>query len=620
MSEKTSFKSSVAEVKLAYNIVDYIQQSGIKLKQNGATKWKGLCPFHNEKTPSFSVDEHFQNFRCFGCGAHGDLISFVSQNESLEFFDAVRKLAEDKGIDLKLENAEDAVDYKSLRACIKSAANFYLQEFRKLSEDHPARKQIAERGLSFNKSRYGYAPEGRQTLAKHLQAEGFSDEIILKTGVCTKFDNNDQIFDFWHGRLMFFITDVTGKPIGFSGRKLYETDKRGKYVNSPDGPLFDKSASLYNIDKAKKPASDDKNIMIVEGQFDVAAYVEADMSNVVASSGTAFTEKQAMICRRLVSEKGRLTFCFDGDKAGAAAALKVFQAVPAIHSQAYVVSFPEGQDPCDYRLEHGSEALREYTEKTSVPMVEFVLDMTMADFDLDSPVGRSRYLEAAAKVLKTVASLPLKEAYMRKVALDAFTTVDVVREVVSKASPLESNSYAPKKEEHVENRPVFDEEKELNVEEIIEKIDTDEIYGIAARWIALGLMEPRLIPAIVKNKNLIPIELHNFVEDLSTKDPESRLIPEIFDEVTLAKKFFESNYFPLAHIMNTESIKSQFKYLGKTLRSEIIARRESNVRSKISRILEQSKDSSPEFLEKAIAKEEGILENFMQESGLANSI
>lgn len=603
MSDQTSFKNVVAEVKLAYNIVDYIQQSGIKLKQNGATKWKGLCPFHNEKTPSFSVDEHFQNYRCFGCGAGGDLISFVENNESLDFFDAIRKLAEDKGIDLKLEKTEDAVDYKSLRACIKSAANFYLQEFKKLPKDHIARKQITERGLSFKKTRYGYAPEGRQSLYKALKAEGFSDEIILKTGVCTKFENNDQLFDFWHGRLMFFITDITGKPIGFSGRKLYDTDKRGKYVNSPDGPLFDKSASLYNIDRAKKPASDAKEILVVEGQFDVSAYVEADMVNVVASSGTAFTEKQAMIARRLVSENGRIVFCFDGDDAGAKAAEKVFKAVPAIHSQAYVVSFPDKQDPCDYRLEHGSEALAEYTKNAAKPMLEFVLETAMKGFDLDSPVGRSRYMELAARILKTVASVPLREAYVKKVALDSFSSVDTVREVVSKAEPLDSNSYAAKEETKVDVRPELESETETDIEEISALMEEDPIYNISARLIALALMDLRFVSPLVKTVRYMPKEFQKFVVDLSSLSNDGSLIPEMFKDVELAKKLMETDFFPLAHMMNLDRSKEQFLYMRKALKMKVLHNRESAVKTKISRILEQSDHSDPEFLAKALEKE-----------------
>lgn len=617
MSDSTSFKSSVAEVKLAYNIVDYIQSSGIKLKQNGATKWKGLCPFHNEKSPSFSVDEHFQNYRCFGCGASGDLISFVEKTENLEFFDAIKKLAEDKGIDLKLETSEDSIDYKSLRACIKAAANFYLKEFKKLSEDHPARKQVKERGLSFGKVRYGYAPEGRQTLYKHLKEQGFSDEVITKTGVCLKFNGEGEPFDFWHGRLMFFITDITGRPVGFSGRKLYETDKRGKYVNSPDGPLFDKSSVLYNIDTAKKMIADTKSILVVEGQFDVSAYVEAGMLNVVASSGTAFTEKQAMICRRITGENGKIVFCFDGDSAGSNAAEKVFRNVPMIHSQAYVVSFPEGQDPCDYRLEHGDEALEEYTKKAAKPIVEFVLDLAKKDFDLDSSVGRSRYLEKAAQILKTVTSISLRDAFVKKVALDSFTSVDIVREVVAKAEPLESGSHAAKSEEDVETRPAYAEEVEVELSEIVELIKDDSLYNISARIMALSLSDSRFSAPLRQLIPIIPTELNKLAEEIGNishdaDEPAKALIPEMFNNSDLAAYLISTDLFPLSHMMDLDAMKNHFKYLRKNLKKEFVTRAEEGVRLKISRILEESNSVDSEFLMRAIQKEEEELEKLKQ--------
>jgi DNA primase len=618
MSDPTSFKSSVAEVKLAYNIVDYIQQSGIKLKQNGATKWKGLCPFHNEKSASFSVDEHFQNYRCFGCSASGDLISFVEKTENLEFFEAVKKLAEDKGIDLNITSSDDSIDYKSLKACIKVAANFYLKEFKKLTEDHPARKQVKERGLSFGKVRYGYAPEGRQTLYKHLQEQGFSDEVIAQTGVCMKFKDDGELFDFWHGRLMFFITDITGKPVGFSGRKLYETDKRGKYVNSADGPLFDKSSVLYNIDTAKKMISETKDILVVEGQFDVSAYVEAEMLNVVASSGTAFTEKQAMICRRIAGENGRIIFCFDGDSAGSNAAEKVFRNVPIIHSQAYVVSFPEGQDPCDYRLEHGNDALKDYTAKNAKPIVEFVLDHAKAGFDLDSSVGRSRYLEQAAKILKTVSSISLRDAFVKKVALDSFTSVDTVKEVLLKAEPLESGVYATKGDnEEVVTRPVYEDEVEIDLEEVKGLIKDDVIYSISARIMALALADSRFAAPLYQLIRIIPKELENLTGEIykisQNKESQSTsLIPEMFTDSKLAAYLIEAELFPLSSMMDLEITKNHFKYLRKSLKQEFVARAEASVRMKISRILENSNNDDSEFLMKAIQKEESELEKLKQ--------
>lgn len=611
MNKQKDFKSLVAEVKLAYNIVDYIQQSGVQLKQKGM-KYSGLCPFHNEKTSSFYVDENYQNYKCFGCGAAGDLLNFVQKQENLDFFEALKKLAEDKGIEVDIEGTEgSSIDYKSLRACMKATANFFYNEFNKLDENHVAKKEITERGLSVkNKMLYGYAPEGRKTLFNFLKEQGFSEETIVTTGVCKKSEKG-IFYDFWQGRLMFFITDITGKPIGFSGRKLYETDNRGKYVNSSDTPLFDKGASLYHIDGAKKTASDEKEMFVVEGQFDVSAFVEAGVKNVVASSGTAFTEKQGMIIRRLVTESGRIVFAFDGDTAGVAAAVKVFKNVPGIHDQSYVVSLPENQDPCDYRLEHGSEKLVEYVNKNAKPMIEFILEATSEDYDLDSTLGRSRYVDAACKVLKTISSASLRDVFIKKVSLDSFTSVESIREVLSKAEPIEIYSSKVNEEDKKEDeneRPKFDEGTEVDQNSIIQQIQTDAVYNVAARFISLSFMQRKFIPHLIKSHDLIPTNMQSIIEDLKTLDYNEKIVPEQFELSQVISNIFATNFFPLAHLMTPSIQKEQFIYLHRYLRSREATISKNKVRSKISRILEQSNNNDVYFLEKALAKEQYEIE------------
>lgn len=605
MSDKKDFKSLVAEVKLAYNIVDYIQQSGIKLQQKGM-KWKGLCPFHQEKTPSFTVDENYQNYRCFGCGEAGDLLSFVQKQENLDFFESIKKLAEDKGIEVEIDGSESSIDYKSLRACMKTTANFFFNEFKKLPNDHVAKKEILNRGLTItNNVLYGYAPEGRQTLFKHLKDAGFSEETIVLSGVCGKSEKGN-FYDFWQGRLMFFITDITGKPIGFSGRKLYETDNRGKYVNSTDTPLFDKGASLYHIDKAKSKASEDKEMFVVEGQFDVSALVESGLENVVASSGTAFTEKQGMIIRRLVTESGKIVFAFDGDKAGVDAAVKVFKNVPGIHDQSYVVSLPKDQDPCDYRLENGSEKLVEYIRENEKPMIEFILDSISHDFDLDSTLGRSRYVDSACKVLKTISSASLREVFIKKVSLDSFTPVEAVREVLSQSSPIElnSNSKAIEKDEKIIERPEFEDNVEIDQSGVIKKIQEDPFYNVSARFISLGFMQRKFIPQLIKHKDILPEELINVVKDLDNIDYSRALVPEQFELSKVVEYIFATNFFPLAHLMTPVVQKEQFVYLYQYLKNRELTVAKNRIRSKISRIIEESDNGDVEFLERALLKEQ----------------
>lgn len=616
MSELKTFKQTVAEVKLAYDIVDYIQQSGINLTRHGHS-WKGLCPFHNERTPSFHVNENFQNYRCFGCGENGDILMFVQKKENRDFYEALSSLAEDKGIDLPTTNQDtDGYDYKSLKACIKSAANFFYAQFKKLPENHLAKKEITDRGLTLNKMLYGYAPESRQALYNHLKGQGFSDETILGTRVCGKSEKTGAFYDFWQGRLMFFITDATGKPTGFSGRKLFETDKRGKYVNSMEGPLFDKGASLYNIAKARETASKENTMFVVEGQFDVGAYVEADVQNVVASSGTAFKSKQGMIIRRIVGETGKIIFAFDGDEAGLEAAVKVFKNVPEIHDQSYVVSFPDKQDPCDYRLKNGSEALVSYTNENSMTMIEFILESIAVKYDLTSDLERSQYVKEAVRAIKTISSATLRESFLKKVALRAFVSLESVREMLESAKPMElANNETVALEENVDNvkeRPSLEDElNDVDEDEIIKLIRSNAVYNASARLIAISFMEKRFIPYLIKSRSVIPEQLASIIDDLNDLNIENNLVPEQFKLAKVIDMVFSANFFPSAHLMAPEDNKEQFKHLRNYLRNKENNISKNNVRANISRLLEGSTDV--DFLISALEQEEKELNKLIIE-------
>jgi DNA primase catalytic core len=593
MTEKKDFKSIIAQVKLAYNLADYIQQSGIQLKSSGVDKWKGLCPFHNEKTPSFVVNDQFQNYRCFGCGAHGDLLSFVENYEHLDFIDALKKLAEDKNIEITIDSSEQKFDYKSLRAVLKDSANFFYREFRKLPEDHAAKKQILSRGLSLDGMRYGYAPEGRKTLYKFLSSRGYSDEVIQQAGVCIKFEGQNGLFDFWHGRLMFFITDITGKPVGFSGRKLFESDKRGKYVNSPDGPLFDKSSVLFHLSDGKKKASEENTIYVAEGQFDVASLVEAGLENSVASSGTAFTDKQAMICRRLVSDSGKIVFCFDGDSAGQSAARKVFSHVPIIHSQAYVVSFPDNEDPCDFRLKNGNEALRKYVSEKKVPIVEFVLKYVASKYDLSSEVEKSHYIDEAASVLKTVSSDSLREAYIKTVALEAFISTSAVKKAVIAASSLST---------FVEKEPA----EKVSEDEQISDDETTEAFILSSRLLALTFDDKRFMVPLAKMKKYLPKSIVSIAREFSSMNSPV-VIPENFENSDLSRRILESQELVRIKQMTEDEKKEYFVYLKKRLENLSKNKKRDFVQTRIFKILESSPNLTTKDLKKALEKEEEAL-------------
>lgn len=594
-------KSAIAQVKAAYIISDYIRQSGVKLTGSGG-KWKGLCPFHSETNPSFTVSDNFQNYRCFSCGANGDLIGFLKDSQHIEFMEALKQLAEDKGIELNLEKNDDGVDYRTLRECLRETANFFAQNYHKLPADHRARLQVTDRGLSEKKMLYGYAPEKRTALYDHLKSKGFSEDAMLQAGVVSKWEESGKFSDFWSGRLMFFITDITGKPIGFSGRKLFDEDKRGKFVNSQAGPLFDKSSALFNIQNAKNTATTAGEIFVAEGQFDVAAFIEAGAPQVVAASGTAFTQQQGGILQRLVGENGRVVFAFDGDAAGISAAMKIFKNVPGIHSSSWVVSFPEGLDPCDYRLREGNEKFLEHISK-QIPLVEFVLETTKGNYDMKGALGRASYLEQAARILKTIASNTVREEYIRKVALDTFTEVSVVKEQVASAQPVELSA--------MENAPLQPSESPALIEDsvdVMEKIKTDEAYALAARFLALAVRDSELIQYLPKNKGRLPREFATTVEELVAHELGSPIIPEAFTESQLMSYLSSSRLFTLAHLGGFNA-HEQFEYIFKRYMEVVKNRHDDDIYGRMHSILAESDGGQIELLEKAIEAETNLMES-----------
>lgn len=578
---KKEFKTVVAEVKQAHSITEYIESSGVSLVRAGTNKWKGLCPFHSEKTPSFIVDDNFQNYRCFGCGVNGDIIKFIQETEHLDFMDVLKKLAEEKNIELEFgEKSSSSIDYTSLRKILKDTANFYVKNFRRLPNDHIAKQEVLERGLSLNKTHYGYALEKRTSLYDHLKSQGYSDDLIVQAGVVTKFDNGN-IVDFWNGRLIFVITDIRGRPIGFSGRRLYEGDRRGKYVNSKDGVLYNKSESLYNLSNARVEASKSKKIFVTEGQFDVAAFVEAGMVNTVASSGTAFTEQQALSCRRIVGETGRIIFAFDGDRAGRDAALHVFNQIPIVHSQSLVVVFPEDKDPSDYRAEYGDEEFIEFIDENTVPMVEFVLDEIAEKFDLDEELEKAEYIKEASEILRQIASNTLREVYIKRVALTSFVSVDVIKKSIKEVDRgVRKRSHGPEELTHTEVEEVVDSP-------LINKILTDPVYDMYARMIKLAVHNEALLsrfPSLVK---FLPEDLREFGEELSNTRPP--LIPEKFEETDLFEFIVnQDGWFPLSSLMSDEELFTHFKYLFNRVKGLEKEKNAKSVRRKISKILEKT--------------------------------
>lgn len=429
----------IEEIKERAQIDDVISSYGVQL--TGSSTLKGLCPFHDERTPSFSVRPSFGTYRCFGCGESGDVFTFVQEKEGMSFTDAVQMLGEQYGVVVETSNnpqeEEQQRQKKRILEILQHTSELYSANFHKLHEDHPAIQELQKRNLYENPSdpnwlvRFGigYAEEGWSHTLDYLREKGFEPDEIIQAGLAGR-ANNGRLYDLFRGRLTWEIRDIQGKVIGFGARKIFDHDTGPKYLNSPQTPIYDKSRVLYGLDLARKAASQEGSLILVEGYTDVMAMHAAGIHNSVATCGTAFGEQHASIAKRLLGEQGRVLFSFDGDEPGQKAARSVFQLQFPIQNSSYVVKAGNG-DPCDIRLASGDEALRRmFTPNNLIPLTEFVLIHEREQHNLDIPEGRSNFLNAAAPLLAFVGDYAIREDYLKKLAYWTGHSINVVRNVM----------------------------------------------------------------------------------------------------------------------------------------------------------------------------------------------
>lgn len=430
-------RDEIARVKDNADIVDLIGRHGVTLKASGIS-WKGNCPFHDEKSPSFHVNPASNTYHCFGCGEGGDIFSFLQKKEGLTFTEAVHTVADMFNIvvvETQVDNGE-ASKKKRLLTVMKATAAFFRQGFNELPNSHPAKQQLIERDLLevdyrpdwIEEFGLGYAPGALNNLHKHLLQLGFTVEEQQEAGLI-RVNDNQRVYDVFQGRLTWEIRDVQGRPIGFGARKLMETDKLGKYLNSSNTPLYNKSHALYGLDLARVKAVKEKRIYVVEGYTDVMAFAAAGITNVIATCGTAFGSGHAQIVRRLLGDEGITVFVFDPDAAGRKAARRTFEIEGLKHTQAYVAVPKTGLDPCDLRLQQGNEAIVNLSTSL-ISITEFVLGDELSKHDIKEPEQRASFLREAGKVLNEIGDPSLQDAYLRKVAFWSGSTLDVVQQVM----------------------------------------------------------------------------------------------------------------------------------------------------------------------------------------------
>lgn len=345
----TTLKELTVTIKNTVDLKDYLESTGIHFKSQSGGSWLALCPFHNEKTPSFRVSSTYQTYRCFGCGANGDIFTYVQEKEQLNWKETVTYIADENGIRYELdEDKGDKEKYSQLTRAyfiMQTLSEFFENKFKSLDDYHPAKQMVAGRKVSYTSASYGFAPENSKETLDYLHKKGIKNEELKSLGLL-----NDYGYFQQANRLTFTICNYMGKPVGFTGRAISEKDvSTRKYVNSTESIIYHKKSLVYNLDKAKSSISKNKSVYVVEGQFDVAALVNKNVENVVGVSGTAFTEEQLKEILKPLQD-GKIILVLDSDSAGLASMDKIFRSFPHIQNQLYTINLPEGQDPCDYLM------------------------------------------------------------------------------------------------------------------------------------------------------------------------------------------------------------------------------------------------------------------------------
>ena len=538
----------VEEVRSKNDIVDVI--SGyVKLQKKGSSYF-GLCPFHNEKSPSFSVSRQKQMYYCFGCGAGGNVFTFIMEYENYSFVEALRMLAERVGMEMpEMEYSKEAKEKADLKNTLlevnKLAAKYFYAQL-KAEQGKIAHSYLTKRGLSeetITAFGLGYSNKYSDDLYRYLKMKGYSDLILSKAGLISV-DEKKGVYDKFWNRVMFPIMDVNNRVIGFGGRVM--GDAKPKYLNSPETEIFDKSRNLYGLNRAR--TSRKSYFLICEGYMDVIALHQAGFTNAVASLGTALTTGHASLIKRYVNE---VFLTYDSDEAGTKAALRAIPILREAGISAKIIRMEPYKDPDEFIKNLGAEAFEERIQKARNGFM-FSLEVLEKDFDMNSPEGKTAFMKEAAKRLNTFEEEIERNNYIEAVAQRYHVGYDNLRKLVAKvaiqsglAKPAEKPKQTMEKSRGkedgnlhsqkilltwlIENEKVFSQIKKY----IVPNDFTEDLYHQVAELLYDQYEKGMLNPAKVMNHftdeeehRQVASLFHTKIQKLETKSEEEKALKE----------------------------------------------------------------------------------------------
>ena len=490
-------RSDIDEVRQRVNIADVVGEY-VTLKSAGVGSMKGLCPFHDERSPSFHVRPQAGFYHCFGCGEGGDIYTFLQKVDALSFTESVERLAQRVGYTLHYEDgqaADDGQKRSRLLQVNKAAEEFFRKKIHE-PEAQIGRDFLAEKGfdqLAAEQFGVGFAPDSFNALSEHLTGQGFTIPELVDAGVVSQGDRG--VYDRFRGRVVWPIRDVTGQTVGFGARRLGDDDKGPKYLNTPETPVYHKSRVLYGLDIAKKAISKKRQVVIVEGYTDVMACHLAGIDTAVATCGTAFGADHIPLIRRVMGDseasldqsRGEVIFTFDPDEAGQKAASKAFADHDKFTAQTYVAVPPEGLDPCDVRIQQGDAALQAVISERR-PMYEFMIKRVIDGADMATVEGRAWALRQAIQVVRTIRDSVVRQGYARELAgWLGMDPADVQREMAKAPASAPSPPPVPAQStdsSETEQQPVYQ----------LSSLSTDPVTTIERDALMALLQFPDAIP------------------------------------------------------------------------------------------------------------------------------